>query len=248
MNELKFEKRESDYLILAAQDGSESRVAITEELKQAVRRTPVETSRFSPAEIQKQIRAGATISEVATNLGISSSAVEPFAAPVFAEIDYLKQNALNVRLAANEFDYMIRLEDLIIQRWGRKLEFQLRKTDDGWLLVANTDTESASWIFEPRSNTLKPWDDAALELAGDYPAGPSLAVITSKPDEMDKPEEPEQPPSVATDLLEELQRRRAAKTESQKSETSASETKKGRPSVPSWDEIVFGTNSETDSD
>lgn len=251
MNELKFEKRESDYLILAAQDGSELRVAITEELKQAVRRNTVETLRFSPAEIQKQIRAGATISEVAANLGISSSAAEPFAAPVFAEIDYLKQNALNVRIAANEFDYMIRLEDLVTQRWGRELDFQLRKTEDGWLLVANAETKSASWIFEPKSNTLKPLDEAARELAGDNLSGPSLAVLTSQPDEADETDssdELERPLSVATDLLEELQRRRAAKIETQKPEASAPETKKGRPSVPSWDEIVFGTNSETDTD
>lgn len=247
MDELKFDKRESDYLILTAKDGSELRVEITEELKQAVRKTPGDGSNFSPADVQKQIRAGASVTDVASSLGISSHLVERFAAPVFAEIEYLKQNALDIRLAANEFDYMIRLEDLLIQRWGRDLEVQLHKTDDGWLLVASVGQRSASWIFDPRSNHLKPVDDNAKELAEESSVAPAFAVISNQQDEIEDSEQVERPLSVATDLLEELQRRRAAKAEANKEEP-APDAKKGRPSVPSWDEIVFGTNSETDND
>lgn len=241
MDELKFEKRESDYLILTSKSGEEFRVEIDDSLKQAIRKPEIHGSNFSPAEIQKLIRSGLSLEAVASQLGLSASQVEPFAAPVIAEIEYIKQNALDVRLAANEFDYMIRLEDLLREKWGNTVEFLLKKADHEWLLEAKSNGQLASWSYDPRTNQLKAIDDAARELAEESQAAPVFEVISNQPE----PEPEERPLSVATDLLEELQRRRAARATE---EPEPAEPKKGRPSVPSWDEIVFGTNSDSEKD
>ena len=63
-------------------------------------------------------------------------------------------------------------------------------------------------------------------------------MIEVAPDDEETEEKVSDASSVATDLLEELQRRRAQKQS--EPEMPKPESSSKRPSLPSWDEIVFG--------
>jgi len=73
-----------------------------------------------------------------------------------------------------------------------------------------------------------------------------LSVIDSKTEEPVEEDQQENASSVATDLLEELQRRRAQKKS--EPEMPKPESSSKRPSLPSWDEIVFGAGESKNED
>ena len=80
--ELKFVSREGDYLVFETAEGTRARTLIDDQVRDAIRKVqPVDSSSFTPREVQQQIRAGLSVTEVAANLGVPESAVEPFALP-----------------------------------------------------------------------------------------------------------------------------------------------------------------------
>ena len=235
MKDLQFSRREGDFLILEDEHGQTVRLEINTELRQAMRNQTTQPSSFSPGEIQSLIRSGKTLEEVCEQLGVDSDQVEPFAAPVLAELDYVRSSALAVYVVAQDFDETVELSKLLTHRMG-DVHYRVSKQEDRWLLSASTGDNEAVFSFDPRNNWLKPVNDTAREIFDEQSAPVSLSVIDNSDPE---PEEPTtDASSVATDLLEELQRRRAQK-ESEPYEPKPESSSK-RPSLPSWDEIVFG--------
>ncbi len=97
--ELKFVSREGDYLVFETAEGTRVRTLIDDQIRDAIRKVqPLESSNFTPREVQQQIRSGLSVSEVAVNLGVPESAVEPFALPILDEIRYIIDAALNTTL------------------------------------------------------------------------------------------------------------------------------------------------------
>ena len=246
MKEIRFSHREGDYLILRDEDGEQLRVELGSEIRQAIRSQVASHSSFSPGEVQKMIRSGLSVEEVALQLGAEVDAIEPFAAPVIAELNYIKSAALSVLVVAQEFDETVPFETLVLHKMNNA-GFRVMKNDGHWVITAEDGVKSASFGFDPKTNWLRPLDDGAKELLEEQSVTP-LKVIEPE-EETAEPEKSSDASSVATDLLEELQRRRALKDQSPVEPKPESSSK--RPSLPSWDEIVFGageSKKETEED
>lgn len=250
MKEVQFSHREGDYIILKDEDGSQLRLELNGNLRQAVRTPNADTQSFSPGEVQSMIRSGLTLSEVASQLGVKEDSIEPFAAPVIAELNYVKSAALSVLVVAQDFDETIPFEKLLEHKLTDP-SIRVMKDDGSWVLTAEAQSGFAKFSFDPKNNWLKPINERAREIFEEQTAPVTFSVIESDSESEDEPETEQQETdasSVATDLLEELQRRRAQKeTDSEKPKP---ESTSKRPSLPSWDEIVFGSgdNSEDKED
>ena len=95
-------------LVLRTEDGEEFFLSITDELREVLqdeqqetpeeepaapaislakpaKPEPVEEAKIRPAEIQNRIRAGASAAELAEEMGVPESRIEPFAYPVMLE-------------------------------------------------------------------------------------------------------------------------------------------------------------------
>jgi hypothetical protein len=235
MKEIRFSRREGDYLILQDENGEQFRVELDSTIRQAIRLQTDTTSSFSPGEVQKLIRSGMSVQEVSGKLGADEESIEPFAAPVIAELNYIKAAALSVLVVAQDFDETVPFETLIRKKMNHA-DIRIMKNEGQWVVIAQNDSQSASFSFDPKTNWLRPLDEQAKNLLEDQHASATLTVIETPevPIETGTPDAS----SVATDLLEELQRRRALKDQTPNESKPESSSK--RPSLPSWDEIVFG--------
>ena len=237
MKEIHFSHREGDYLILKDENGDQLRLELNTGLRQAIRNQTVVSANFSPGEVQALIRSGLSLDEVASKLAVDAYEIEPFAAPVIAELDYIQSSALSVLVVAQDFDETIPLGQLLKHKHG-DVQIRTRKEDGVWVISADAANGSAEFSFDPKNNWLKPINDVAKEIFEEQSAPVPLSVIDNRPEETSDDQEQENASSVATDLLEELQRRRAQKKS--EPEMPKPESSSKRPSLPSWDEIVFG--------
>ena len=228
--ELKFVSREGDFLIFEAPDGSRMQTLLDDSLRDAIRRNHVvETSGFTPKDVQSLIRSGSTVEQVAEKFGVPSSAVEPFALPILDELKYVLETALNTSLA--DGPSMKRFEDIVLAFDPGAL-FSVSKSEDGWVVTAK-GSDTYTWLFNPKARLLEPSNAAARKI-GKHPAvrdaifeAPAVPVA----------EIPEETPSASVhDLVQELRSRRQAPAEIKP------QTAKGRASLPSWDEIVLGAS------
>lgn len=246
MREVQFSHREGDYLILRDKDGSQLRLELNGNLRQAARSPSADAQSFSPGEVQSLIRSGLTPTEVANQMGVEEDSIEPFAAPVVDELNYVKSAALSVLVVAQDFDETIPFENLLENKLTNA-SIRVLKDNGSWVLKAEDPSGTASFSFDPKNDWLKPLNDKAREIFEEQTAPVAFSVIDNKSETEDEPDPEKAEPdasSVATDLLEELQRRRAQKeadVEKAKPESSSK-----RPSLPSWDEIVFGAGENKD--
>ena len=239
--ELKFVSREGDYLVFETAEGSRVRTLIDDQVRDAIRKVQqADSSNFTPREVQQQIRSGLSLSEVAINLGVPESAVEPFALPILDEIRYVLDAALNTTLP--DGPTMKRFEDMVLAA-DPSANFKAIKSELGWEILAK-GSGSYSWLFDPRSRVIEPNSESARKIGKANAVRDTIfsPVTKEEPVEVTEPVEPEG--ASVHDLVQELRSRR---------EQSAAELKphsaKGRAALPSWDEIVLGTGSlETDSD
>lgn len=248
MKEVQFSHREGDYLVLQGPEGEQFRLQLNGELRHAIRNADGKESKFSPGEVQALIRSGLSLTEVSKKLAVEEDAIEPFAAPVLAELNYIQSAALSVLVVAQDYDETVPLETLLADKLG-ETEVKVMKNESGWVINASVGDSVASFSFDPRTNWLKPMNDMAKDIFEEQNAPVPFSVIETTPEESESKETSADASSVATDLLEELQRRRALK-ESQP-EMPKPESSSKRPSLPSWDEIVFGageSKSEKDED
>ena len=149
----------------------------------------------SPRDIQTQIRAGLSTSEVAALLGVSESDVARFEGPVLAEREHIVGQALAVPVligsevepdAQPTFGVAVRakLADLgaVDERWVSW------KDESGWTVKLEFTAEDvehdARWAFDPRRSSLSPLNADATQLsrAGALPEGliPRLRAVDSE--------------------------------------------------------------------
>ncbi|MFT4156895.1 MAG: septation protein SepH [Microbacterium sp.] len=192
---------EAGVLVLATESGERFALPIDDvlhrELRRATRQSESATQKVtaSPREIQAQIRAGLTASEVAELLGISIDDVIRFEGPVLAEREHVIAQALAVPVligsdvepdAQPTFGTAIRakLADLVAtaERWASW------KDESGWIVklefTANEVDHDARWSFDPRRSTLAPLNADATQLSrqGSLPEGliPRLRAVESE--------------------------------------------------------------------
>jgi hypothetical protein len=239
--ELKFVSREGDYLVFETSDGIRAQTLIDDQVRDAIRKVqPSEEASFTPREVQNQIRAGLSLSEVAAKLGVPESAVEPFALPILDEIRYVLDAALNTTLP--DGPTMKRFEDMVLAS-DPSATFKAVKSDQGWEIIAK-GAGTYNWLFDPRSRVIEPNGESARKIGKANSIRDSIFEAPAKEEVAPDVEAIEPEGASVHDLVQELRSRR---------EQSAQELKphsaKGRAALPSWDEIVLGTGSlESDAD
>lgn len=239
--ELRFVARQSDYLLVEAEDGSSHQLLIDDQLKEAIKNTQeIVSSGIVPKDVQNKLRAGLSVEEVAAELGVTESAIEPFAAPILDEIRYVLQSALATEVSDGQ--NMKTLEDLVNLSQPES-KFSAHRGDNGWVVTAK-GAHNYTWSFDPRAKLLEPTSEAAKKLGSLHSARDVVTQTVPVKSEEPKPpqeesvsEDSNQSSASVHDLVQELRSRRDAKEQDLKPSSA-----KGRASLPSWDEIVSGAH------
>lgn len=192
---------EAGVLVLATESGERFALPIDDTLQREIRRATRQAEpaaqklAASPRDIQAQIRAGLTASEVAELLGISVDDVARFEGPVLAEREHIIGQALAVPVligsevepdAQPTFGVAVRAKlaevDAVDERWASW------KDESGWIVKlefrANDVEHDARWSFDPRRSALAPLNADATQLSrqGSLPEGliPRLRAVDSE--------------------------------------------------------------------
>jgi len=233
-------------------------------------------SPLRPKEIQDRIRAGETAEEIADAAGVPIERVRRFEGPVLAERAYRAQEAQSATVRQPGDSGPGRsLGDLVAEGLRASgidpadAEWDSRKrADGGWQVRLSFNSGSrphlAEWIFDPHRKHVAPADDTAMRLClpdAELPPpapGPRTAAratvtpIGSKlgPAEADQGRPAERArvpaPSHARQAPEQEESAPAVPAPRERPVRKAAGGRSRRSSVPSWDEIMFGTTSPTD--
>jgi hypothetical protein len=224
-------------------------------------------SQLSPREIQARIRSGQTPEEVAGDAGISVERVERFASPILHEREYIAQEAAKVSVGRDGHGAVMLLGEMVSQRLEQRgvprdgLEWDAWRRDDGAWEVrldyqASGRERSANWVYDPARRTVTADDDEArwlleeeptaavtqlrsvparsdAESAGGPDAEATQQASTHDSTQTDADEAPVK--SGTQEAIDTLMRGRDTVPD-----TPAPKRKK-KPTVPSWDEILFGS-------
>ena len=246
--ELRFISRDGDRLIFEAPDGTRHSALLEEDLKAAIRSNGSAAGRveISPREIQSRLRQGENVDDLANEMGVPVSNLEPFAAPVLDELRYLLDSALATEIA--DGNHMSPLGQ-VLERDHAGSRSRIYRQDDQWILEV-TGESLMQWRFDPKNRHLEPLDNNATNLTllhSNRDLVTATIPVASEPAPVfteDRYEKTEEHTASVLDLVEELRARRALHEQP----TIKPAPAKGRTSLPSWDEIVLGTTSESDSD
>jgi len=154
-------------------------------------------SQLRPRDIQARVRAGESVSQVATAAGVPAERVMRYAGPVLAERQHIADRARRCAVRRQGADGPAPLlEDTVTSRLDAKgvdtqtLEWDAWRRDDGrWLVVTSWQVagkpRAARWVFDPAGRSVSPTDDEAKWLSGELPpaeappAPARLAVVPS---------------------------------------------------------------------
>lgn len=257
---------EGDHLLFAAIDatGAVFRVPLDGRLRAAVRdetvrpgqlETPQEST-VRPKEIQARIRSGQTPEEVAKAAGLSVAKIEAFANPVIRERMHVAELAQRTTVRRpGESGPHGELGELVQQRLHTRgvhpddLEWDSWRREDGtWKIrlhykLANR-TGTAEWIYDMSARHVRPVDDEAAALVS------ATGTLTPEPEVAEFVERPRlaavaggagEAPHAAPAPPPQQQEEEDSEQPTQPLRIARQSAKNKRASVPSWDEIIFGT-------
>jgi hypothetical protein len=133
-----------------------------------------------PREIQARIRAGASIEEVATAASTRVDRIERYAYPVLLERSTMAERARQAHPVIDGNPTKKTLDELVTAALAERgqctgLQWDAYRDDDSWVLIlrwqAGRSENRAHWAIQPgpRTNTLRPKDDAAREILDPTP-------------------------------------------------------------------------------
>jgi len=257
-------------LVLRAPWDEDFRLAIDERLSTAVRtdRTRLTQTHLGleaalrPAEIQARLRAGATAEDIAEDADMPIERIRRFELPILAERAFVAEQARDT-VVRRENDET--LESLVIRRLmerGESVEElswdSYRREDARWQIVVTGSTTSAAFAFEPSGRTIVAADEGGRTLLN--VEAPRLVTV----DERDDVDElidwvsdtattkrgndtvpiARRPMAVVRqpDAAQDVDDADVVDEPPVIVEPPAKTGRNKRASVPSWDEILFGTN------
>jgi hypothetical protein len=240
--ELRFIGREGETLVFESSEGIRMHAPLDDALRDAVRnRLDPKVEGISPKRVQSEIRAGRSVSEIASDLGVSEEQIAPFAAPILDELRFVLASALGTNLASGE---RMRPFGELIQEIHPGLEFSIRKVADRWEL---SSSQGHRWNYDPKARLIEPQSDSAKELSKQLGTARDL-IPASRPQPVVQAQETVAVAEAVEDLTEaetatasvhslvdELKARRGE-------ESVKPASARGRAALPSWDEIVLGTS------
>lgn len=231
---------------------------------------------LSPREIQARVRAGASPEVVAAETGWPLDKVARYAEPLLSERSYVAEQASRVEISRSRGgatlheSVCIRLDvdpDTDLVTWD-----SYRNPEGRWVVTAFHDGGSVGvWVFDEVGLSVHPQDESARALMGGGPsvvtapdpeppavepepaatvepkaARPRLVSVTSDPTAADSAREAEPDEPAEQGALMTAQDVPPAPPSDQPRREKRSKGKRGRASVPSWDEILFGASKKDD--
>ena len=190
MTELIFvgQSPEGELLVFMDEDGHEYHAQIDEHIRESVTvrarvsEAPERPTGITPRDIQTRIRRGESVADIASEAGVDEQRIERFAGPVLAERAHQARRAATTvvkrktgeetienivvrQLESHDID----CSDLIWDSWRR---------DDGRWSISLTwnvgsGTGTATWVFDPKSQTVIAADDQARWIFEDSSTTPS---------------------------------------------------------------------------
>lgn len=259
-------------LLLSGNDGERYSVALDERLSSAVRKDrsrlgqlDLAAQGLSPRDIQALIRAGHSAETVADNYGVSLDRVRRFEGPMIAERQFVASQAQATEIRRDEGAHTLgevaaaRLRTRGID--PSRLNWDAWRREDGrWTLVVTWPEGGAdgqaTWTYDTVGRSLHSVDDDAAWLLEESAVDveedirprlvglPSVVEDVPEIEFVDEIDEAAPPPWHAEDD------RHATGPVPSEPEPPAPAPRRGRKgkraSVPSWDEILFGSR-EPDS-
>ncbi|WP_072805302.1 septation protein SepH [Rhodococcoides yunnanense] len=224
-------------------------------------------SLLRPKEIQARIRGGATVEQVASESGMALSRVEIFAHPVLLERSQaasMAQAGHPLRHDGPAVQTLCEVVTLAFRARGHSFDDAAwdawRDEDNKWVAQlkwqAGRTTNKAHWQFLPdgHGGTIVPLDDAASELI-DPDFGRQLRglapvrALESAPDTEDESQQSfdEYYGTTADSEVEEADPTPVAPPTAEKEPKydapSPKKDKKGKPAMPSWEDVLLGVRS-----
>lgn len=218
---------DGEHLTLNDAEGNRYQLAITNDLRAALRRdltsTPDEAGEprvMTPREIQSYIREGRTVEEVSEMASLPPSRIDVLAHPIFEERRYAMQRAR--ALPTGRDTGAMTLEELATTRLATRdvapadIEWDaLRRKGEPWTLLARYTTaereRTATWHVDLQSRTFDALDEEAIWLSETpllpgtttwrAPNTPPLDMPAPTPDlpaPLQRPATPPSPPAPAT--------------------------------------------------
>lgn len=241
------------YLIVADAAGERFRILADDRLRAAARgdlprlgQLEVEAaSSMSPKEIQQRIRAGATIEQVAAQAGTSPSRVERFAYPVMLERERAAELAQGGHPVRFDGPAVATLGDIVAQAFAERGHSLAAATWDAWRddqhqwvaqlqWTVGRTVVSAHWRYQPDAHggTIIALDDPARDLVDpDYGrALRGVAAVDPLDTSIPLPEADDAP--VVADAPADSAPATPAEHHPK--------GKRGKPSLPSWDDVLLG--------
>ena len=205
---------------------------------------------FSPRVVQARVRAGASPEVVAAETGWPLDKVLRYADPPIGERAFVAEQAQAVVLhggsdgtrlidVASEVVTALDLAPLAWNAW--------REEDGRWFVTASSGDRVATWTYDHSGRNLHPQDTFARVLMGvddgTHSEHPSQRVLEERPHLVAVRDEAAAPADARVDTIT----LPLPETESgEPTPAPKRRSKSKRASVPSWDEILFGTQRETD--
>ncbi len=262
MSELRVTGRSEDgsHLLLTDHEDKEFTLRISDNLRATINQprlasVPTESApTVSIKDLQARLRAGASIEDLAREAGWAYEKVERFAGPILQERSYILSvaNAVVIKGAGTR-DAQTFLEVVTARLAANgvaadSLEWNTHRRDDGqWVIRLNYPTVNnfgdgkgdAVWFFDMAKRTIVSEDEGASWIMGE--SAPAAPVRTPEP-EINHGLVYQNAPTVQINTAPTP--RLSVIRENEDSEDGV----KKRASVPSWDEIMFGTKKQEDSD
>ncbi len=216
-----------------------------------------------PKEIQARIRAGATVEQVANDSGMTLSRVEVFAHPVLLERSQaasMAQQGHPLRQDGPSVQTLSEIVAIAFRERGHHLDEATwdawRDEDRKWVAQlewqAGRTTNKAHWQFLPdgHGGTITALDDAAAELIdpdfGRQLRGlaPVRALEVATPDESQESSDEYYGTTADSELEIEEDTPPVPDEPKQEAATPApKKDKKGKPAMPSWEDVLLGVRS-----
>lgn len=212
-------------------------------------------SQLRPKEIQARIRAGATVEQVAATAGVPVQRVERYAYPVLLERSRAAQVAQGGHPVRPDGPAVQTLSQVVAAAFAQRGQdvgsatWDAWRGEDGrWVVQLQWRTgrsdNRAHWRFLPGAHggTIAALDDAAADLVDPDPTRPlrtvaPVGVLPAEPQlpELAEPEVVEVAPEP--EVVEPPVTRPAPQVRPTRSRS-------GRPSMPSWEDVLLGVRSQ----
>ena len=236
-------------------------ISLAQPAKPAKSKPAEEEAPIRPAEIQNRIRAGASTAELAEEMGVTESRIEPFAYPVMLERNRIAEIAKQAHPVREDGPAKLTLWEVLASAFaarGHSLSESTwdayRHQGEAWIVrviwKAGLSENEAEWYFKQSMSspaTVEARNSVAADLTDPDFVQPVRSLTSLGSGRYDEAIDGEQPSNV-TDLTAPTTQPEEPEEEEFLQSPSAEEkpTKRRRKAVtPHWEDVLLGVRSNT---